>query len=129
MATLSFPRTHRLTHERQFDAVYAARMRRSRGPVTVHSRPNRLPHYRLGLSIGKPLGGATVRNRFKRLVREAFRLNHPALPRLDSGGLDIIVSLRRHDELSLDAYGQTLLSLAGELVAEWARRQERGDPP
>lgn len=30
---------------------------------------------KLGISVGKRVGGSVVRNRLKRLVREAFRLN------------------------------------------------------
>jgi ribonuclease P protein component len=45
---------------------------------------------RLGVAAPRGMGGAVVRNRFRRLVREAFR----AL-RADLGPLDLLVSPRR----------------------------------
>jgi len=44
---------------------------------------------RLGLSVPSKVGGAVQRNRFKRLIRESFRLNRPRL----QGG-DFLVYLR-----------------------------------
>jgi ribonuclease P protein component len=48
---------------------------------------NRLPHRRLGVTVGKRIGSAVQRNRVKRLIREFFRLNKEALP----GSSDVIV--------------------------------------
>ena len=49
---------------------------------------------RMGLVVSKQLGGAVVRNRTKRLLREAFRLNQKKL----KGGIDYIFSPRRSEE-------------------------------
>lgn len=39
--------------------------------------PNNLPHNRYGFITAKRLGKAVVRNRIRRLLREAVRLHHP----------------------------------------------------
>lgn len=41
--------------------------------IIVDSRPNQISHTRLGLTVTRRFGDAHERNRFKRLVREAFR--------------------------------------------------------
>ena len=46
---------------------------------------------RVGFAAGKKLGGAVVRNRLKRLIREAYRLNQDKLVQ----GVDLIVVARK----------------------------------
>ena len=38
-----------------------------------------VPGLRVGFTVGRALGGAVVRNRMKRRLREAVRLSHPPL--------------------------------------------------
>lgn len=47
--------------------------------------PTGLAVARLGIAATRRLGGAVIRNRAKRLVREAFRRNKPA------PGVDVVV--------------------------------------
>lgn len=47
--------------------------------LMLSAAPNGLPHNRYGFITGKPIGNAVVRNRVKRLLREALRLLHPQL--------------------------------------------------
>lgn len=123
---LTFRPRHRLTHAREFDAVYDARVRKSRGPLWVFTRPNGLSHHRLGLAVSARLGGAVLRNRLKRLIRESFRLDQYVLARLaaapDAGGLDIIVSVRGREVLPLARYRQLLRELVEQSAQEWDRR-------
>jgi ribonuclease P protein component len=68
-------------------------------------------HERLGLAIGRRVGGAVVRNRARRLLREAFRRNRDA----GAGSLDLVIVAKP--------------SLAGrglsEIEREYRRRIER----
>ena len=62
---------------------------RTRGRyLTLFVLPNDLDVSRLGITATRRLGGATRRNRSKRLVREIFRLNKTR------PGLDIVVMPR-----------------------------------
>lgn len=45
---------------------------------------------KLGITVSKRYGNAVARNRFKRIVREAFRLSLPTLPK----GIDLNVKPR-----------------------------------
>ena len=114
----TYPRTHRLSGKLAFSAVYEARVRESRGPVTIYARPNDLPHPRLGLSIARRVGTAPRRNRIKRLLREAFRLMQHDFPR----GYDWIVIARPHEPLPLAEYQRILSALMVKLHAAWERR-------
>ncbi len=71
----------------EFDAVYRAGKRRSSSHFTVFFRANQLPVSRFGFSIKKALGGAVVRNRIRRRVREIVRCHRMEIPT----GWDIVI--------------------------------------
>jgi ribonuclease P protein component len=111
----AYARKHRLQHALEFDAVYAAKVRESRGPLTVYALPNELGHPRLGLSVGRKVGIAAKRNRIKRLLREAFRLLQHDLPR----GYDFVVAVRPHDVALLADYQRLLSAAMLKLHTKW----------
>lgn len=122
-AALHFRVRHRLTHAREFQGTFEAQMKRYRGAITVYTIPNQRPNWRLGLSISGRIGNAVVRNRLKRLIREAFRLEQHALPmRADGTGYDMVVTARGHKQLPLAAYRVLVLDLANDLHRAWERR-------
>ena len=57
------------------------------GYLVLYARPNRSATNRVGITTGKKLGHAVVRNRVRRRLREVYRLNEEKfLP-----GYDIVV--------------------------------------
>lgn len=123
---LRFSTRHKLTHAREFSAVFAARMRKSTGPLAVFVLPSDRPTHRLGLSIGRAVGNAVVRNRLKRMIREAFRLLQHDIPKLDEAtGYDIVVSAKPHAPLSLDQYQALLMTGIAAADRDHRRRRER----
>ncbi|MBL8745256.1 MAG: ribonuclease P protein component [Phycisphaerae bacterium] len=129
----TFRARHRLAHARQFQAVYGARMRKARGPITLFALPNGLEHPRLGLSIGRRCGTAVRRNTIKRRLREAFRLGQHRLPTIErsSGGsaegYDFVASASPHEPMSVEEYARAFMACAAELHREWLKRRRRAE--
>ena len=87
----SFPKTYRLLRRNEFRRVYQEGRRRGAPLCTVFFRSNGLGETRLGLTVPVAVGNSVLRNRVKRRVREAFRLNRGSIP----PGWDIVVNPRR----------------------------------
>lgn len=51
--------------------------------IVVYGSANELDHPRLGLVVSQKVGRAVIRNRWKRMLREAFRLSRQDLPPMD----------------------------------------------
>ena len=60
------------------------------GYLVLYARPNRLGINRVGITTGKKLGHAVVRNRVRRRLREVYRLNEDKF----TSGWDIVVVAR-----------------------------------
>lgn len=79
----AFPKSHRLLNKDDYDRVFSARRSRADGLMVVYTLANGGDHPRLGLVVSRKVGNAVARNRWKRLLREAFRLSQHDLPAVD----------------------------------------------
>jgi ribonuclease P protein component len=67
------PRRGRLSRSGEFDRVFRQGSSHSTRYLVVYSFPREgSTEPRLGISVGRKIGGAVERNRVKRLLREAF---------------------------------------------------------
>ncbi len=82
-----FRKEERLLKRREFQQVFDKGRKYGNNQLKIYATFNDASVSRLGLIVGKKFGNAPRRNRFKRIVREAYRLNK----RLLGNSVDIIV--------------------------------------
>ncbi|MDD6153428.1 MAG: ribonuclease P protein component [Elusimicrobia bacterium] len=108
------PRLCRLHLKRDFEGIIRGGIKLQYNGVILWVRPGARKESRparFAVVVSRKLGPAVVRNRAKRLLREAFRLNRKnILP-----GTDIIVSPRDGEKLSnVQAAQDALMTLCGK---------------
>jgi ribonuclease P protein component len=82
-----FTKKERLQKRREFQQVFDKGKKYGNDQVKMYALVNDVSLSRLGLVVGKKFGNAPRRNRFKRIFREAYRLNKSLL----NNSVDIIV--------------------------------------
>lgn len=83
----TLPKRGLLRQNKSFQTVYRLGKSYANRQMVLYVLPGRGPQRRVGFAAGKRLGSAVVRNRVKRLLREAYRLNQHRL----IGGGDILL--------------------------------------
>lgn len=79
----SLPKTKILRRKREFQTVYAEGRSYANRYLVIYVLENLELAGKAGFAAGKKLGGAVIRNRLKRLLRECYRLHqHEIKPQL-----------------------------------------------
>ena len=99
---------HRLRSSADFQRVFQRRRSAGDSFLVVYGCENGLSHPRLGLSVSRKVGNAVTRNRWKRLLREAFRLQLAQLP----PGVDLVIVPRADAQPALAPLMASLVQLA-----------------
>jgi ribonuclease P protein component len=119
---LSFRKNLHLRKGADFARVYALRCVARGAHLTVFAAPNQSEALRVGLSVSKKHGNAVLRNRLKRLLREAFRLSRHELP----VGLDLVLVPVDARDTKLEEFQAALVNAVQKLARKLAR--EAGPP-
>lgn len=86
MKIYSFPKKHHLRTNSEFSQVFAEKKVYHERRLRCYYKKNSLSVMRIGIVVSRKYGKAHERNRFKRIVRESFRL-HPD----SKHGIDIVI--------------------------------------
>lgn len=82
----------RLKKNEDFQRVFRRGMSVANRQLVLYAFPNpKIERFRVGISISKKIGNAVVRNRTKRLLKEAIRLNMESI----KTGYDLVVIVRK----------------------------------
>jgi ribonuclease P protein component len=117
---LSLGQHQRLKKTAEFDAVYNLKKSVSDAQLILFGKKNELPLSRIGLSVSKKHGNAVVRNRIKRMLREAFRTQQLQIP----PGFDFVLVPRVGLELDLRLLQESIQKLTCRLARRISEQKE-----
>ena len=115
----TFRKHEHLRRPAEFRRVYEARCAARDAILLVQGLANDLAYARLGMSVSRQWGNAVVRNRWRRLMREAFRLSKTQLPL----GLDLVLIPRVSPPPNLESIKKSLVELAAVVARKVKRRK------
>jgi ribonuclease P protein component len=120
MSELGFSKRLRLLKPSEFERVMRGRASAVDGMMRLYGAANDLGHPRLGLTVSRRMGNAVVRNRWKRGLREAFRLGRHELP-----ACDLVCLPHREVEPDVARLMASLAALARRVDEQLSRRRAR----
>lgn len=103
----SYPKEYRLLKHADYDRVYKQGRRhfspimtffyleRSSSATVAHDKACAHDKARVGITVGRALGGAVVRNRIKRRVREAVRAHMAELCAAPQRPVDVVINPKK----------------------------------
>jgi ribonuclease P protein component len=128
-STFGFPRSARLLKHSDFERVYKQGRRHFSSHMTAfYLRPPagdgeepKTATARVGFTVGKVLGAAVVRNRIKRRMREAVRMQRYVLQ--GSGAVDVVINPKKsvltlEFAVVLEEVGRALTLISKNTVAK-----------
>ena len=120
----TLPSSARVIRRKDFRRIYARGSRASGKDLTIVALPRTTTGHRVGLSVSKANGCAVIRNKIKRIFREAFRLCRPAL----AGNYDMVMIPQKvPGKYHLDLVRAELSHLVDQLEAGKGRRRRNRD--
>ena len=111
---LGFPKSVHLRKCGDFDRVFANKCSQADRVLVIYGMSNGLSVSRLGLVVSKKVGKAHQRNRWKRLIREVFRLEQHTMAQ----PLDLVVIPRQGVEPDFDSIRRSFRKLVKRLRAK-----------
>lgn len=117
-------RLRRISGEKTFSRIFNARNSASNRHLIVYALSNSLAYPRIGLSVGRKVGGAVIRNRVKRLLREAFRLEQTSL----TAGYDYVFVARPAEPPSLETYRAAIRTVGEKAVIRCLASMQNDHP-
>lgn len=118
----SFPKSMRLRSRLDFDDLFKSGLVVADNVLVIHARQAKTLG-KLGISISKRVGNAPLRNRWKRLIREAFRRLAARKP--DVRRIDLVIRPRRGAVPSFVAIQRSLTISSSRLIDQIGRRSAR----
>ena len=108
-----FPKSRHLCKRGDFDRVFGHKRSQADRVLVIYGMSNGLEVSRLGLVVSKKVGKAHQRNRWKRLIREVFRLEQHSL----TVPIDLVVLPRQGIEPDFNVIRRSFCKLIRKLVS------------